>query len=92
MPFVARDTSEHGMSHPARNASANLSEESSRNAKKPGLPEFLAMLDCQDDAARRVAALESLGHIVFEATDGNEAGMILRKVILMLKDPVWAVK
>ena len=81
------------MSHPARNASAELSEERiSESQRSLELPEFLAMLDCRDDATRRVAALESFNHSVFEGTDGHEAAVILRKVISMLNDPVWNVK
>ena len=51
---------------------------------QPRFLKFLAMLECRDDATRRVAALESLNHNVFEATDTNETAKIFRKVISML--------
>ena len=58
------------MSLPARNASAELSASEERIPEAPtslDLPQFLAMLECRGDATRRVAALESLNHSVFEA-------------------------
>ncbi|CAE7571136.1 cdk1 [Symbiodinium natans] len=85
------------MSLPARDASAELSASEGSEERIPegstslDLPQFLAMLECRD-ATRRVAALQSVNHSIFEATDGNEASKIFRKVVSMLNDPVWDVK